>query len=210
MHGDTGVMHTVEVYADITCPFAHVGLKRVMQHVSEMAEPVEVIVRAWPLEWVNDAPLAVDAVLAKAAALTDQLGVDDFSGLRSDAWPASTIPALNLTASGYERDSATGLAVSLDLRAALFERGEDVGDPEVLAQIAATHGLSAPRAAASEAVQADYDSGLARGVKGSPHFFVGSDDFFCPALDLGHDADGHLTARFDADMLAEFFARIDN
>ena len=46
-------------------------------------------------------------------------------------------------------------------------------------------------------------------VKGSPHFFVASDDFFCPALDLGHDADGHLTARFDADVLADFFSRID-
>jgi 2-hydroxychromene-2-carboxylate isomerase len=92
----------------------------------------------------------------------------------------------------------------------LFERGEDVGDPDVLAQIAAAHGLPAPSTEPSDAVRADYDTGLARGVKGSPHFFVGSDDFFCPALDLGHDADGHLTARFDADMLAEFFARIDD
>ena len=58
-------------------------------------------------------------------------------------------------------------------------------------------------------MQADYDGGLARGVTGSPHFFVASDDFFCPALDLGHDADGHLTARFDSDMLADFFSRID-
>ena len=116
-------MQTVEVYADITCPFTHVGLKRLVQHVSAMSEPAEVIVRAWPLEWVNGSPLAVDAVLVKAAALTNQLGVDDFSGLRADAWPASTIAALNLAASAYERDAATGLAVSLELRTALFERG---------------------------------------------------------------------------------------
>jgi len=202
-------MQTVEVYADITCPFTHVGLKRVVQHVSEMSEPAEVIVRAWPLEWVNDAPLTVDAVLVKAAALTDQLVVDDFSGLRADAWPATTIPALNLAAAAYERDAATGLAVSLELRAALFELGQDVGDPNVLARIAGAHDLPAPSVATSDAVQADYDGGVARGVKGSPHFFVASDDFFCPALDLGHDAEGHLTARFDADMLADFFARID-
>jgi predicted DsbA family dithiol-disulfide isomerase len=204
-------MQIVEVYADITCPFTHVGLKRLVQHVHEMSEPAEVIVRAWPLEWVNDTPLAVDAVLVKAAALTDQLGVDDFSGLRADAWPASTIPALNLAAGAYERDAATGLAVSLALRAAVFEQGEDVGDPAVLARIAAAHGLDASSITTepSVAVRADYDSGRARGVKGSPHFFVATDDFFCPALDLGHDADGHLTARFDADMLADFFARID-
>jgi hypothetical protein len=59
-------------------------------------------------------------------------------------------------------------------------------------------------------VQRDYDDGRARGVQGSPHFFVGTDGFFCPALDLGHDAEGHLTARFDSAMLAEFFARIDH
>ena len=55
-------MQTVEVYADITCPFTHVGLKQVVRHVDAMAEPAEVIVRAWPLEWVNGKPLDVDAV----------------------------------------------------------------------------------------------------------------------------------------------------
>ena len=207
--GDTGGMQTVEVYADITCPFTHVGLKRVVQHVDDMSEPAEVIVRAWPLEWVNGAPLDVDAVLVKAAALSEQLGIDDFSGLRADAWPTSTVPALNLAACAYERDAATGLAVSLGLRTALFERGENIGDTDVLAQIAAKHDLPAPPIETTTPVQDDYDGGLARGVKGSPHFFVASDDFFCPALDLGHDAGGHLTARFDADMLADFFARID-
>ena len=202
-------MQTVEVYADITCPFAHVGLKRVIRHVRAMSEPAEVVVRAWPLEWVNGAPLAVDAVLVKAAALTDQLGVDDFSDVRADAWPTSTIPALNLAASAYRRDTATGLAVSLELRSVLFEHGEDVGDPDVLRRIAASHDLPAPPTEPSPAIRADYEGGVARGVKGSPHFFVASDDFFSPALDLGHDADGHLTARFDADMLADFFSRID-
>lgn len=202
-------MTTVEVFADITCPFTHVGLKRVIDHIGDMDAPVEVIVRAWPLEWVNGTPLEIDAVVVKARALSEQLGVDDFSGLRADAWPATTIPALNLVAAGYERDAATGLAVSLDLRAGLFERGENIEDPAVLARIAAAHDLTTPSTAPSAAVTADYDDGKRRGVKGSPHFFVASDDFFCPALDLGHDDDGHLTARFDADMLAEFFARID-
>ena len=47
------------------------------------------------------------------------------------------------------------------------------------------------------AVRADYEDGQARGVKGSPHYFVANDDFFCPALELGRDAEDHLTARFD-------------
>jgi predicted DsbA family dithiol-disulfide isomerase len=213
----SGAPTTVEVFADITCPFTHVGLKQVMRHVDAMDVPADVVVRAWPLEWVNGAPLDVDAVITKAHALTEQLGVDDFGGLRADRWPASTIPALRLAAAGYARDRATGLAVSLELRGALFERGLDVADREVLTRIAATHGLDvapdgpddASDDPAARAVRADYEDGQRRGVTGSPHFFVGNDSFFCPALDLGHDDAGHLTARFDAAALADFFARVD-
>ena len=202
-------MQTVEVYADITCPFTHVGLKQLVRHIAATATPTQVIVRAWPLEWVNGAPLDGDAVMTKAAALADQLAIDDFVGLRADRWPTSTIAALNLAASAYEFDAATGLAVSLELRTALFERGEDISDPSELATIADRHHLPPPGNEASTAVHADYEGGRSRGVKGSPHFFVAAHDFFCPALELGHDAQGHLTARFDAEMLAEFFAHVD-
>jgi predicted DsbA family dithiol-disulfide isomerase len=180
------VSSTVEVFADITCPFTHVGLKRVVGE-----------------------GLDVDAVEAKAQALAEQLGVDDFHGLRHDRWPATTIPALNLAASGYERDADTGLAVSLAVRAALFEEGLDVGEPSVLAAIADRHGLPAPAVEACDAVRSDYELGRRRGVTGSPHFWVGEENFFCPALDLGHDQDGNLTARLDTDGLARFFARVD-
>ena len=199
----------LEVFADITCPFTHVGLKQVTDHVAAMRDPIDVVVRAWPLEWVNGAPLDVDAVMVKAAALHDQLGVDDFAGLTADAWPATTIPALNLAAQAYAVDTATGLAVSIELRTALFEEGRNVGDLDVLRRIAGRHGLQPPQIEPLQAVEDDYAAGQRRGVRGSPHFFVGDDDFFCPALDLGRDADGHLTARFDRDMLADFFERVD-
>jgi predicted DsbA family dithiol-disulfide isomerase len=206
--GDTGVMSTtIEVFADITCPFTHVGLKRVVEHVAEIDHPIEVIVRAWPLEWVNGTALDAAAVAMKASVLHDQLGVNDFAGLREDRWPSSTIPALELAAAAYAVDAATGLAVSVALREAVFEAGRDVSDPEVLAEIAAVHGVT--ERDVGDPVRADYDDGLARGVSGSPHFWVGSDDFFCPALDIGHDADHRLTARFDPEGLAQFFARID-
>ena len=199
---------TVEVFADITCPFTHVGLKRVIEHVSILDHPVDVVVRAWPLEWVNGSALDVDPVQVKAAALSEQLGVDDFAGLRPDHWPSTTLPALELAAAAYGVDAATGMAVSLALRVALFEQGRDVGDLNVLAEIAAEHGVTPHDE--SIAVRADYEDGLARGVSGSPHFWVGDTNFFCPALDLGHDAENHLTARFDPDSLAQFFATIDD
>jgi predicted DsbA family dithiol-disulfide isomerase len=199
----------LEVFADITCPFTHVGLKQVVGHVAEMDEPIDVIVRAWPLEWVNGVALDAEIVAKKSCVIADQLDVDYFSGVSADHWPTSTIPALNLVASAYAGDAATGLAVSLELREALFERGVNVGDMDVLTEISAAYDLPVPAVEACDAVRADYEAGLAREVKGSPHFWVGQDDFFCPALDIGHDDEGHLTARFDKAKLAEFFARID-
>ncbi len=155
----------IEVFADISCPFTHVGLKKV-------------------------------------TALFDEL-----DGFRPDHWPDTTIPALNLAADAYARDPATGLAVSLDLRATLFEKGNNVADPEVLAEVAHRRGLPAPATDASETVRADYDDGKARGVRGSPDFWVGDDEFFCPSLSIGHDDDGALTAEFDPDGLREFIDR---
>lgn len=199
---------TIEVFADITCPFTHVGLKRVMEHVASMDRPASVWVRSWPLEWVNGVGLDAGAVAEKAATLTEQLGVDDFGGFDAAHWPSSTLPALELAAAAYDVDMEVGLAVSLELRNALFERGQNVGDPAVLEDIGAAHGELRATDESRAIVQSDYDEGQRRGVAGSPHFWVDDDDFFCPALDLGHDDTGHLTARFDPTGLANFFARI--
>ena len=198
---------TIEVFAEITCPFAYVGLEHVVAHVAEIDASVDVIVRAWPLEWVNGTGLDVAGVQTKAAALCDQLGIDRFAGLRPDRWPRTTIPALALAAASYDVDPTTGLAVSTALRTSLFELGADISDRETLADIAGAHDVEFDPAD-DGAVRAEYELGRARGVKGSPHYFVADADFFCPALDLGRDADDHLIARFDPDGLARFLASI--
>ncbi len=194
----------LEVFADITCPFTHVGLRKV---VAELDAGVEVVVRSWPLEWINSAPLDAAAVETKISALHEQLGTDDFAGFRPDHWPTTTIPALNLAAAAFDVDAATGLAVSLALRDALFEQGQDVSDVDVLASIAQRFSLDVPGTEAIARVQADYDDGKRRGVRGSPDFWVGDEEFFCPTLTLGHDDSG-LTAEFDTHGLGQFMQRV--
>ncbi len=196
---------TIEVFADITCPFTHVGLRRV---AAEFGDAVQVRVRAWPLEWVNGETMAADAVATKAAVLREQLLVDAFEDLRPECWPATTIPALNLAAEAYGRDPATGFAVSLAVRDALFEHGRDIGSVDVLAELAAEHDLPVPGTEPHQAVLDDYADGRRRGVRGSPDFFVLGEEFFCPALDLGRDDEGHLHARFDVDGFDRFVAAI--
>jgi len=60
----------------------------------------------------------------------------------------------------------------------------------VLADVADEFGVRVP--AGDALVLADYDEGVRRGVIGSPHYFTAGGDFFCPALDVGRDAGGHL------------------
>ena len=199
---------TVEVFADITCPFTHLGLARVAEHLAQANGDAEIRVRAWPLEWVNGRPLDAVATAHKIGSLREQLGIEAFVGFRVDHWPHTTIPALNLAAAAYEKNSTTGLEISLALRAALFEQGEDISDPDVLAAIADTSGLGRPPTEPSQSVLADYAEGQRRGVSGSPHFWVDDHDYFCPSLDLGHDAAGELTARFDPDGLKAFLSKV--
>ena len=80
----------------------------------------------------------------KITLITEQLGVRDLGGFRTDRWPSTAIPALNLAAAGYEIDPATGLAVSLSLRSLVFEQGRDVSDSDVLAEVAGSFGLAVP------------------------------------------------------------------
>lgn len=195
----------LEVFADITCPFTHLGLKRVVAELGDA--DVEIVVRSWPLEWVNGALLEPAAVKVKIAALHDQLGIGDFDGFREDTWPTTTIPALNLAAAALAVDAPTGLAVSLALRHALFEDGRDVSDHTVLASIADRFELDPPAIDADARVHADYEDGKQRGVRGSPDFWLGNEEFFCPALTLGHD-DAGLVAEFDVEGLGRFLDRV--
>ena len=197
---------TVEVFADITCPFTHVGLRLVTARLRDQPSGVEILVRAWPLEWVNGAPLEAGATAKKVAALREQVAPDLFDGLRPDRWPDTTIPALNLATAAYGRDPSTGLLVSLALRDALFEDGRDIGDATVVADLARRFDLPDSQAEPSSQVVADYREGQSRDVIGSPHFWLDGQDFFCPLLDIGHDETGQLTAELDTNGLDRILA----
>ena len=47
----------IDVYADIWCPFAHVGIRRVTDRRDALGVDTRLRVRAWPLELVNGKPM---------------------------------------------------------------------------------------------------------------------------------------------------------
>lgn len=194
----------VEVFADIWCPFAHVGLRRFVERREQMAQEVQLLVRAWPLERVNGEPVPPELIAEEVAEIRATVAPDLFAGFDPERFPTTTIPGLRLTCRAYEVSAEVGEAVALELRDRLFERGQDVSDPVVLAEVAAAHGLD-PDGPDDDLPGQDWEEGRSRGVIGSPHFFTPGGAFFCPALEV-REIDGHLRITADPEGFERFLA----
>ena len=189
-------MHRIEVFADVLCPFTHVGLRRLSEERHARAARVSLRVRAWPLEWINGAPLGPDLVAREVEALRAEVAPELFAGFDPSLFPLTSIPAFGVAAAAYAVDDALGAAVSMALRDAFFEHGADIADIEVLEDIARKFGIELPSPDATDkAVRADWELGRRRAVRGSPHFFVGDRDWFCPSLAISHKDD-----KFDVEI----------
>lgn len=202
----------LEVFADIVCPFTHVGLLRLVQARREYGASTPIRVRAWPLEWVNGRPVEAATVAEEIEALRANVAPDEFRGFDPASFPASSIPAFAVAHVAYDVSGDLGERTSLALRHTLFDEGRDPCDPDVLATIAAAAGLDAttvPTIEEAEAlVRVDWDEGKRRGVEGSPHFFFGDDTWFCPVLDISRDDRGTMHVRENVEREREFFDHV--
>ena len=201
-------MATIEIFADVWCPFAHAGIRTLLARRRALGrEDVGLWFRAWPLELVNSAPLDGHEVAQEVTALRAQVAADLFVGFDEHRFPRTSLPALALAAAAYRRDTRTGERVSLALRDALFEEGRDISDADVLASIARACDADAATPNDHESIRADWREGERRGVKGSPHFICGQISEFCPSLDITKDDDGHLHIHATPEGLDSFVAR---
>jgi predicted DsbA family dithiol-disulfide isomerase len=197
---------TIEVFADIGCPFTHVGLRRFVDRRTELdRDDVMLWVRAWPLEIVNGTPLDPHFIAEEVDDIRTQVAPDLFGGFREDTFPATSLPALALAAAAHEVGPATGERVSLALRDLLFERGVDVADEDVLRDVAVEHGVEWSSVDPQRVVD-DHAEGVRRQVVGSPHFFTSAGGFFCPALQVSRDEAGLLQVVPDAAAFEQFLA----
>lgn len=197
-------MDEIELFAEITCPFTHVGLRRLLAERADRHRTTPRLrVRAWPLELVNDGPLDGAGVAEKAAALRAQVAPDLFARVDPANWPATSRPAFALVHAAYRQGLDVGEAVSVSIRDALFEFGQDISDPEVLAAVAADHGVGPVTDADETSVEADWEEGRRRGVVGSPHFYFGDADAFCPTLAITKP-DGKLHVEIDRSTFDAF------
>ena len=179
----------IEVYADPSCPFAHVGLIRLIQRRNELGLNSTIRVRAWPLEFVNGVPLDPATTVRKVAALRAQVAPELFKGFHKQTAGHSTISAMALEEIAYLRSDMLGLKVSLRLRHLYFEQGHPLTEA-LLERVANEVDLQVPPTQDSlDSVNASWEVGKRRGVIGSPHFFTATNSYFCPSLKIGHDGE---------------------
>jgi len=197
----------IEVFADIWCPFAHVGLRCARDQRDATGRDDAVIrVRPWPLELVNSAPMDPAKTASHIEHLRHQINDDLFVGFDATNFPTSTLEALALIEHAYATDARTGEAATFVVRDALFEKGLDISDPAVLASIAAELGIGPTDDADRAAVIDSWHAGQARGVKGSPHFFSGDAEIFCPTLDISRSDAGDVSIALNIERLNAFLA----
>jgi predicted DsbA family dithiol-disulfide isomerase len=198
-------MKVIEVFADVSCPFAHVGLNRVLDARSRTGSSVPAVrVRAWPLELVNGVPLTGAGIVEKVDALRSSVAPDLFSGFDPAAFPTSTVPLLAAEAAAHDLGAVVGERFSVRVRELLFEQGVDPSTPEVFAELLREHGIDVADVVLARP-GADHSEGVARGVQGSPHFFAGEASWFCPSLHIAHDEDGYDIS-FDSAAFEAFAA----
>ena len=92
-------MSTVEVFADVLCPFTHVGLHTLIDRRTERGlDTPRLRIRAWPLELINGQPLDPDHIAAEIVALRASVRPDLFSGFSTATFPNTSMTAFALTA----------------------------------------------------------------------------------------------------------------
>jgi predicted DsbA family dithiol-disulfide isomerase len=188
----------IEIFADVWCPFAHFSLRTVRAFRDQLSPESMILVRAWPLELVNGKPLDPVVTAAHVAELRRDVAPELFRGFDPDAMPATTLGALALVEAANDADPSLGETISVALRDALFEEGRRIDD-NMLVRLARRGGLDVAVIGESQRVEARLEEGRARGVKGSPHIFIGDGGMFCPLLDMERSQTGdlHMKERFE-------------
>ena len=198
-------MPTLEVFADVSCPFAYVQLHQLAARRTLLGKDVHVVIRAWPLELVNDGPTDAGKIADEVAALRAQVDSSLFAGFDPQRLPSTTLPALDLAALAYRHSDEVGEQVSLALRRVLFLDGRDVSDAAVLGDIATEFGLGSPGPSPRDEVLQDWMDGQTRGVEGSPHFFCADRNVFSPGLAISN-SNGQIGVTPTVDALDDFLA----
>ena len=180
----------IDIYSDIACPWCYIGERRFARALADRpdADAIEVVFRPYQLD--PDLPetpqplmqrLAEKFGAQKDAAMERVMAMAEDEGLTmrfDDALAVNTFTAHRLLWWAEQTaDPATQRALAEKLFEAYFTNGENVADPDVLADVAAEVGLDRERARTflasdegADEVQALIEHAQRLGIRAVPTF----------------------------------------
>jgi len=160
----------VDIYSDVACPWCYIGQARFERALDSFDGAERIAVRYRPYQLDPRAPLRAEPMLdylaqrfgTRARGMADHvIGLGRAEGLAMDydrGLAVNTLDAHRLLALAERDHGADGQrALMHRLFAAHFAEGRDVGDPDVLAALAADVGMNAGSARAYLASDAGTD-----------------------------------------------------
>jgi predicted DsbA family dithiol-disulfide isomerase len=185
----------VEIWSDVVCPWCYIGKRRFESALAQFEHADEVEVRWRSFELDPTAPFHRSGTMAEHLAakygmtaeqarerlesLDELAAADGLEYHLADTKGGNTFAAHRMIHLGYERDSATGVAVKEALLAAYFLDLQPVSDPDVLLEVGVRAGLDRQEVSdllgsdrfAGE-VRSDEAEAAALGCTGVPYFVI--------------------------------------
>ncbi len=199
----------IEVFADIWCPFAHVGLRAIEEQRARAGRTdVAIWVRAWPLELVNGVQLDPTVTWEHAEDLRDQVAAEPLQSPRCRPVPDFDPRGPGPGQPGLSDRPAGRRAGQLRPAGRAVRGGPGhLGPGDARVPGPRPRRCPCPTGRTGLPCVADWDEGQRRGVLGSPHFFCGDTDVFCPSLDITKDPVDGLSVVRDVSRLTAFMER---
>ncbi len=212
-----GAALCVEVIADLACPFCFLGKRRLFSALRAVQGPYDVRWIPWQLnpempgegmsfEEYLSARFGDTAAVAPVLESLTAEGHEDGIAFRFDRMKRvpNTLKAHQLMYLAETRGLEQS-ALAEELMSAFFERGEDIGDPDVLMDLAGRHGLASDEVqrvvgdeAAKQVVVAREGQVRASGIAGVPGFLLNR-----RMLMIGAQESDAMVNAFDRAMFGE-------
>jgi len=175
---------SIVVYADITCPWAHLAVHRLHEARRKLGleDELRFDIRSFPLELFNETPTpkkTLDAEISVAGGLDPSAGWQMWQRPESE-YPVTSLPALEAVQAAKEQSLLASEQLDRRLRRGFFAESRVIslrheildlaGDCDALDVDALTAALDSGTARAAVMEQKEFAEGNA--VKGSPHVFL--------------------------------------
>lgn len=188
---------TIVVYADITCPWAHLAVYRLHAARTKLDLDGDVLldIRSFPLELFNEQATPkkiLDAEISVAGALDPAAGWQMWQRPDSE-YPVTSLPALEAVQAAKEQSMAGAEQLDRRLRVGFFAESRVISLRHEILELAGdvpsldpgTLGEALDSGRARGAVMEQADVGKRDEVKGSPHVFLpDGTDVHNPGIDM--------------------------